>query len=84
MTTKDFETAISALNCGIYIDEVVKEDGRVFAVYGHTDSVYLFWDQTGRGFSCSSTDPLPTDRPLETRMEVDLWSREVYFDLKFE
>lgn len=85
MRIKDFEKAIGALNCTIYLDEIVNSmTGEVRSAYGHMKQLYLKWDDMGRGFSCQSDAPLPDDQSVEVRMEVEHWDRDADFDIKFE
>lgn len=66
MKVRDFEKAISELNCPIELDEVRLKDGHVRRFYGHrapllmfaveTNKAYkggqlLMWDEFGRGYS---------------------------------
>ncbi len=83
MKTEDFEKAIDALGCKIYIDEMVIRKGSVDTVYAHMENEYLKWDAHGRGFSCVNDSPLPLDKPVETKLLAEDWERSECFDLNF-
>ena len=66
MKVRDFEKAISELNCPIELDEVRLKDGHVCRFYGHGiphllkyvdanesywDVKLFMWDEFGRGYS---------------------------------
>ncbi len=87
MKVQDFEKAIDALNCGIFIDEMVIGKGnQVKACYGHSLHRCHKWDELGRGFVDYSQKEktLPDDEPLDPRNEVDQWERFNIYDLEFE
>lgn len=86
MKIKDFETAICALDCPIELDEVKLQGGHVRQVNGHTATLTVVWDETGRAF----TTPLAQ----ESEEFIELGSgrtvagrrikRDAKFDLKFD
>lgn len=51
MNTKDFETAIAALNVGIVIDEMKLRHSDVRQVIAHQGSKGIVWDEHGRAFT---------------------------------
>lgn len=82
MRTKDYEEMIDSLSCGIIIDEMVLNKGHVKTVYGHTESVFLRWDELGRGFSIHRSEL--TDPNVECeKFEDSFYARDVVYDLKF-
>ncbi len=84
MKTKDFEKAVAALQADIFLDEVVLRRGNnVSAAYGHTTSLFVKWDEFGRGFTCLSPEDL-TSRPCDPRMEAENWERSGVYDLQFD
>lgn len=87
MQVIDFERAIEALNCNVQIDHVKIRPGKgVRQVIGHTPSLILIWDDTGRAWSGQKDQPLieifesGTD---ETKKGTEI-SRDKTFDLKFD
>ena len=91
MRTRDFENAIDALACNIFIDEMRLTRNQVHDVYGHTIKAYLMWDSFGRGYSVrideipgEPIDDLPTDQVLETKdIAGGMWKRDEKYDLRF-
>lgn len=90
MKVRDYERAIDALCVhGLVIDEIKMqgdEGGQVRQVYGHTDTLTVLWDESGRAFTAPANQEcedfiefgsgkIVTGRRLE---------RSTGFDLKFE
>lgn len=55
MRTAEFEKAILDLGGGIVIDEMKLAHSDVRQVNGHTENMYIIWDEHGRGFSASKS-----------------------------
>ncbi len=88
MRKKDFEDAIDALMCGIAIDEMVIGSGKgnqVKEVYGHTEELYLKWDDSGRCFCAQGPIHHTDGEPVDPRRDVYEWERrDRSYDLRFE
>jgi len=90
MRTGDFEKAIETLCVhGLEIDEIKMKangGGQVWQVNGHTDTLTVVWDDSGRAYST------PKDQAVETfikmgsgkAVEGRRLKRDAEFDLKFE
>ena len=88
MKTKDFETAIHALNVGIVIDEMKLRHSDVRQVNGHNSTSSIIWDEYGRSFTANKATQetiivLSDDGKTETVSGYSL-QRDPAFDLKFE
>lgn len=88
MKTKDFETAIHALNAGIIIDEMKLRHSDVRQVNGHNSTASIIWDEYGRSFTANKATKetfivLSDDGKTETASGYSL-QRDPMFDLKFE
>lgn len=88
MKTKDFETAIHALNAGIIIDEMKLRHSDVRQVNGHNSTAYIVWDEHGRSFTANKVTKeifivLSDDGKTEAVSGYSL-QRDPAFDLKFE
>lgn len=89
MKTEDFEKAIDGLNCGVSIKEMKILKGQVRLCFGCTDRMLLMWDRLGRGFALhrvAGEDGEGEEITADTfsNIPVDMYSRDTFFDLKFE
>ena len=85
MKTKDFETAIAALNVGIVIDEMKLRHSDVRQVIAHQGSKGIVWDEHGRAFT-TSIEKEAYIAPNEDGLSVKGYSlnRNKLYDLKFD
>lgn len=86
MRTKDFEKAITAMNCEILrMVYHANSGGNVKAVYGQVPdtTTYIMWDETGRAFVFTQKEGAE-DCVSEYNLGALPYDRDPKFDLKFE
>ncbi len=87
MKTKDFETAIAALNVGIVIDEMKLRHSDVRQVIAHQGSKGIVWDEYGRAFTTSIEKEVyiaPNEDGIWERVKGYPLNRNKLYDLKFD
>lgn len=87
MNTKDFETAIAALNVGIVIDEMKLRHSDVRQVIAHQGSKGIVWDEHGRAFTTRENDGVtiaPNEEGIWSIVDAHPVGRDNLFDLKFD
>ena len=87
MKTKDFETAIAALNVGIVIDEMKLRHSDVRQVIAHQGSKGIVWDEYGRAFTISIEKGVyiaPNEDGIWERVKGYPLNRNKLYDLKFD
>ena len=87
MKTKDFETAIAALNVGIVIDEMKLRHSDVRQVIAHQGSKGIVWDEHGRAFTTSIEKKAyiaPNEDGVWESVKGYPLNRNKLYDLKFD
>lgn len=87
MKTKDFETAIAALNVGIVIDEMKLRHSDVRQVIAHQGSKGIVWDEYGRAFTTSIEKEVyiaPNEDGIWESVKGYPLNRNKLYDLKFD
>lgn len=87
MKTKDFETAIAALNVGIVIDEIKLRHSDVRQVIAHQGSKGIVWDEYGRAFTTSIEKEVyiaPNEDGIWESVKGYPLNRNKLYDLKFD
>jgi putative 3-mercaptopyruvate sulfurtransferase len=89
MRTAEFEKAILDLGGDIVIDEMKLAHSDVRQVNGHTGSLFIIWDEHGRGFSANKTGSkqiffTEDEDGIPVEMCGVPVNRDSTFDLKFE
>ena len=87
MKTKDFETAIAALNLGIVIDEMKIRHSDVRQVIAHQGDKDIVWDEYGRAFTTSIEKEVyiaPNEDGIWERVKGYPLNRNKLYDLKFD
>lgn len=87
MKTKDFETAIAALNADIVIDEMKLRHSDVRQVIAHQGSKGIVWDEYGRAFTTSIEKEVyiaPNEDGIWERVKGYPLNRNKLYDLKFD
>ena len=87
MKTKDFETAIAALNAGMVIDEMKLRHSDVRQVIAHQGSKGIVWDEYGRAFTTSIEKEVyiaPNEDGIWERVKGYPLNRNKLYDLKFD
>lgn len=87
MKTKDFETAIAALNLGIVIDEMKIRHSDVRQVIAHQGDKDIVWDEYGRAFTTIPEKDMyiaPHEDSLSYAPIHHSLNRNKLYDLKFD
>lgn len=87
MKTKDFETAIAALNVGIVIDEMKLRHSDVRQVIAHQGSKGIVWNEHGRAFTTSIEKEAyiaPNEDGVWESVKGYPLNRNKLYDLKFD
>lgn len=82
MKIEDYEKAIEALGCHLYIDEFKLYHNHVRRCFAHGSHILVFWDETGRGFSLP-VEERQCDRETHELFEEYDYMRDEVFDLCF-
>ena len=87
MKTKDFETAIAALNGDIVIDEMKLRHSDVHQVIAHQGDKGIVWDEHGRAFTTRENAGVtiaPNEEGIWSIVDAHPVDRDNLFDLKFD